>query len=240
MSELDPSLSSGGPYVPTTQTSRLAIFSFLSSLVCLPGISGVLGVLLGALALRQIQSTNTITGSNLALTGILGGIMNLIVWGGVAQHYADVQKHIDEPTAAFMAAYLKSEVDGEAAAAPGLRPLMRHGEGELIRKALVERFGGFKELGPRSKFDYKFDIKGEHIGTTYALVFNNGAPCTGHFEYATNEKELRVVGFEFTSPVLRDLTINGKSGLHGQSTPDLGDFSGGSNSDPASKLKSFH
>ena len=238
MSELDPG-PSGGPYVPATQTSRLAVFSFFSSLVCLPGISGLLGVVLGALALKQINSTNTITGSNLALTGILGGIMNLVVWGGVAQHYADVQKHIDEPTSAFMAAYLKSEADGEAAAAPGLRPLMRHGEGAIIRKALLERFGGFKELGPRSKFDYKFDIKGEHIATTYTLVFNNGAPCTGKFEYATNEKELRVVGFEFTSPVLRNLTVNNENGLHGKSTPDVGDFAEPSSNDPASRLKSF-
>lgn len=242
MSELDPDMEAElarAPPIPTVQTSRLAIFAALGALLCIPGLSGLLGLVLGVLALRQINASSTIQGGNLAYAGIIGGIFNLFVWGSVGWHMVQVRGQLESPTAAFVGAWTSSEAEGEAAAAPGLAPLMRHGEGELIRRTLAERLGPFRGLGPRDDFDYKLDIHGEHISAVYPLRFQSGAPCRAEFEYVTLAGKPKVVGFRLDSPVLRDLAMNGQTELHGDATPELQDFGGGGSSAPGSRVKGY-
>lgn len=243
MSELDPDLQAEldrAPITPTVQTSRLAIFSALAAVLCLPGVSGVLAVVTGLFALRQVNSSSTIQGANLATFGIMAGLLQLVGWGGVGYHVLQVRAQLDPPTAGFMQAWMRSEADGESAAAPGLRPLMRHGEGEVARRALVEQLGGFDGLGPRTDFSYKYDLEGEHVSAAYELRFHSGAPCSARFEYARDQGRLAVVGYALDSPVLRDLVTRGRNALHGGPTPDVKGYDYDSSGDQAAPVKGYH
>jgi hypothetical protein len=234
MSELDPGLiPGGGPYTPPMQTSRMALISFFSALLCIPGIS----IILGLFALRQINSTNTLEGANLAWMGILGGLVNLLGLGVAGQHYVQAQRRIDAPAKAFMAAWMKSEADGEAAAAPGLSPLMHRGKGDAIRTVMAARLGAFRDVGPRTHFGYKPSLHGEQIDGDYPLYFASGAPCTAHLEFTEHDGRMRVVGFTLDSPVLADLVAQGNNSLRGGATPDLRDYS--DPGDAQSRVKSF-
>lgn len=217
-----------GTYVSEMHTSRMAVVAAFCALGCmLPG-TGLLGAIFGLIGLNQINgSGGKLGGASLAWLGIVGGVLSTLGWAVVAQRYVELSHAVDGPTAAFMKAWQTSEADGEAAAAPGLKPLMRAGTGELMRKALLTRFGGFEGLGPRSHFDYRPSLSGETISATYPLRFRNGAPCSATFEYARNAGQLRVAGISLASPLLRDLVLEGHSALHGQATPDLREFGGG-------------
>jgi len=226
------------PY-PQARTSRLAVIAALAALLCVPGLSGVLGVALGLLALRQINTISGLEGHSLAWFGILGGLVNLGVWGAVGQHVLQVRSAAGPATESFLRAWTHAEADGEKAASPGLAALMHHGEGPILRKALVERFGGFLGLGPRRDFHYSLDLQGEHFSAAFPLKMANGAPCSATFEYVSAHRTVKVVGFHFESPLLRDLGIQGHSALHGVATPDVQTFSGGSDAAPTSRVKSF-
>ncbi|MBX9737371.1 MAG: DUF4190 domain-containing protein [Phycisphaerales bacterium] len=70
------------PYAGPQRTSILAICSLVSSLICcIPVVTGVLGILLGAGALIGISSSRgRVGGRGLAIGGILLGIITTVVW----------------------------------------------------------------------------------------------------------------------------------------------------------------
>lgn len=228
-------------YVPIVRTTRLGVVGAVSSFFCVFPGTGLVGLIFGLLALREIATSNgKIAGASLAWAGIIGGLLSCLGWGVVARHYVQVSEEIAAPTAAFLQAWTRSEADGEAAAAPGLRPLMRTGgAGEAIRRELHDRLGAFTGLGPRTRFEYRPRLGGaDAASATYQLFFETGAPVTATFDYARNDGRLQVLGVSFDSPVLAALTRHHLNALRGTLTPDLRDFgSPADHADPG--VKSF-
>lgn len=220
---------------PDAPTSRLAVGSALSALICIPGLSGLLGILLGVLALRQM-GTARLSGARLAWTGIVGGALNLFFWAPVGNHVLEVSHALSAPTERFMTAWMQSERAGEEAAAPGLRPLMHHGEGELLRHALQERLGAYRGVGAPGDFHYAYHLAGEQASARFPLLFASGAPAWARFDYVRVQGELQVVGFVLDSPLLADLRA--RSALHGAATPTLREFEG-PESHTAPELKTY-
>jgi hypothetical protein len=216
-------------------TSRLAIGSAVSAFLCIPGISGLLGLGLGVMALRQI-SVARLGGARLAWAGILGGLLNLLAWGPAAAHVLKVSNALQPPSDRFMRAWMESEKAGEEEAAPGLRPLLHHGEGELMRHALQEQFGDYRGLGAPSNFSYHLRLGGEDASARFPLHFASGAPISARLEFVRVHGEMRVVGLALESPLLTGL--RGRTALHGEATPDVHDF-GGADAHAPRELKTF-
>ena len=96
----DDALMERGP----ERTSVLAIGSFVFSLLCcIPGL-GVVGALLGILAILMIGGSTRVKGRGFAIAGLVLGLLTTVVWigiavaaGGVLQKiggYADVVDHL--------------------------------------------------------------------------------------------------------------------------------------------------
>ncbi len=235
--------AASGSLVPQVQTSRLALFSLFSGMVCIPGLSGFLGVCLGLMALRQISRSQYIVGANLAWMGILSGVINLLGWGAVASRYVTVRNQADAPVSAFMTAWAKSEADGEAAAGPGLAPLMHRGGGQELRAELLKRLGPFRDVGARTDYSYGVKRQGfsvhEEISATFPVAFQSGAPVQGEFELGYTGSDLRVIGYRFTSPVLVDLEREKATEAHGAATPEISEFGSGFPKPDPKQMRSF-
>jgi hypothetical protein len=234
----------GAIAAPQVQTSRLAILSFLSGLICLPGLSGLLGVALGLMALRQIGRSQYVTGENLAWMGILSGALNLVIWGGVGAHVARLRQEVDGQAAGFLEAWARSEADGEAAAAPGLATVMHRGRASELREEMLRRFGPYKGLGPRSEFHYQVKREGimphDLVLASYPVEFQNGAPVTVDLQLASEDSVLKVVGYHLDSPLLRDFERTNEAEAHGEITPTISEFGSGPSRPDPKQMKSFN
>ncbi len=215
------------PGVPQVETSRLAIFSVLSGMACIPG----LGVLLGLMALRQISRSQYIVGANLAWAGILSSGLSVAGWAVAGSRYAALKARADPPVQAFMTGWGISEAEGEAAAGPGLSPVMHHGAADLLRAEMIKRMGPFQSVGPRQDFHYALKRMGmmlvEEGTATYTLNFQSGAPVTGEFELGYTGSDLKVIGYRIESPVLRDMVKEGTNEAHGVAAPQITEFGTG-------------
>lgn len=212
---------------PQVATSRLAMFSVLSGMTCIPG----LGVLFGLLALRQISRSQYIVGSNLAWMGIMSSAGSVLMWGIAGSRYLNIESKVDPPVAAFMTAWGTGEAAGEAAAGPGLSPVMHHGRSEELRAEMVKRLGPFQSVGPRQDFKYRVKRNGylfqDQATATYVLNFQSGAPVTGEFDLGFTGSDLKVIGYRIDTPVLRDFERDGANEAHGEAAPEMSEFGTG-------------
>jgi hypothetical protein len=225
---------------PQVQTSRWAIISALAGVSCLPG-GGIVSLITGVFALRQIAATQYIGGSGLAKFGILCGVFNLLSWGVAGMHIMEIREGSDAPIQAFLAGWSKSEADGENAA-PGLKGPMHRGRSAEIQKDIADRMGVF-ESAERTDFGYRISTKGmpkEIITATYDVHYKSGAPFTARFDLERVDGQVQIVGYHLESPVLRDLAREGALDLSGEAAESLGNFGDGESFKSDKQMKSFH
>jgi len=73
--------------------SKLAISSLIISLFFfIPIITGLLSLIFGVIALKAIKKSSNLLGKGLAITGVVFGLINIVVWSTVM--FSDVVKVI--------------------------------------------------------------------------------------------------------------------------------------------------
>lgn len=168
-------------YQEPQRTSLLAIFSLCSLLCCVPGI-GVLGIVLGGLALLFISGSHgRLAGKGMAVTGLIVGIMVTTIHGaigvGVLQVYTFYTKQ--------MVPLVDTAVT--AAAAGDLATVQSHFvNGEDITQEQITRFVAIleKEVGPVQGAYIEFDDLVEVFKQTYGGRSGNtsfGSGSSGDF-----------------------------------------------------------
>lgn len=214
-------------------TCKLAVAAGLLAMGCPVGPGGVLGLVLGILALGQIRaSKGDLGGEAMAWLGIVLGALQIGVIGWGLTWTAGQTRQAPEVAAALMAGVSKGEPDGaRGAMTAGLRPALDRGRAEKIAQDLRELLGEFQGVGEQRGLKTRWR-DGLVVEAEYDLVFSKGAPVQASFTMVREYETLRVRSFEVRSPVLRvPISVSGKE------SQELGDYSGGKAA--KSRLKSF-
>jgi hypothetical protein len=227
-----------------THTSRLAVASVLSLSLCLPG--GVLALILGVFALWQMSAAPSIGGRGAAWFGIIVGGAEIAVFGFTTYTVRDTIAQAHPVASRFVAGMANGDSGHiDATAAAGLKPAVSGANLKEYAKAFSERLGEFKDMRYRDEAmsdlvkRIRFDPKTWELtfSTNYDLDFASGAPAQATLTFTKEYGDLKVVGFKFTSPTLRGLTVP----VEGKATPqrDVQDFDSASTTPRGPHLKSM-
>ncbi len=194
------------PLATSSQRSGAASAAAIFSVMCPIGIGGVLGMVLGFVALRQIAKGEAgRENAGMAWLGVIAGAVQLFAIGAGWVHLQGTLDETQKPVATFLSALAERDTAGVAeSCANGLKPLLERGNaGEMVDR-LDESVGRFKSTGERDD-GWTVSLRSAQLVYTvkYPLHFESGAPVTGTFALVKEGGALRLLGFRLESPVLR-------------------------------------
>lgn len=225
------------PLASSNERSGLAVAAAGFSVLCPIGVGGLLGVVLGWLALRQISAgLASRESAGIAWLGILAGVVQLLA---IAVAWTHVWNNVSEtraPVAAFMRGL--SERDPAAvgeSCSNGLKPLLERGAAALLVDRLDETVGSFESAGERSSA-FEVSLEGTQLVYTvqYPLKFESGAPVIGTFALVKEGGAMRLLGFRLESPLLRP-----RIELGARNSAEIAEYEGPRNVRPKNQLREF-
>jgi hypothetical protein len=135
---------------PIARTSKLAIASFLSGIVCCIPLTGTAAIILGAWAIARIsQSQGRLDGRPLAIIGIALGVLSLVAWIAIAMGVATILGHtkrnvIDPTTNVMLAVNQKDWAVAGDIFDPAEAPT--EAQWETFRVGVSSKLGNFKAM----------------------------------------------------------------------------------------------
>ncbi len=197
------------------RTSRLALASALCACLC-PPAGGIPAVILGAFALWQMSAAPSLTGRGMAWLGLLMGGAQIALVSGVGYETGSYVNEAHPVAARFVAGLTRGDEGHiDATASAGLKPIVSGPNLALYARAFADRLGEFQQMRwrrepvwkilPRARFDP--NSRQAKFSAAYDLDFTTGAPAQAQLTFVTENGELKVLGFKFTSPNLRNLEL---------------------------------
>jgi hypothetical protein len=156
-------MTTSNPPPPTSQNFSMqprgngpAVASLICGLLgfCVPGVGGLLGIILGFIGLKR--SKETATGGGMAMAGIIIGIITLLAWGGggfamYAGGKAAVKalEKMSEPPRAAARQYVidlnKGDIDAALSDSSGIAK-----EDVASQSAILQPMGAFQDMTSNS------------------------------------------------------------------------------------------
>lgn len=217
------------------QLSRLAVISAAAAFLPVPVIGGLLGPVLGFLALRQINTSRSLIGANFAWIGIIAGLSSWVIWGTA---YRELSAGLEAAPRVVTPCMVEVANTGVTEPSNGcgdaLQAALRKPAAMELRAALTERFVSVAGSGEPPELEWSVadgfppsvDVRLKQKFTTHT-----GKPLEGTFTVARERGEWRVIAFELESPALTDLRSKGWHIVRAQAAGEIHDF------DPASEAR---
>lgn len=229
------------PSLGVTSTSRLALASALCACACGPVGAGF-AVLLGVLALRQMAIVESLTGRGSAWLGILVGGAQIAAVAAIGVQARDLVRSAHPVAAQFVTGLARGDPAAiDASSASRLKPVVGGENLRLYGGAFAERLGEVQQVryraGPLWKLarSARVDPKARRVTFTveYELDLSTGVPAQAALTMVHEYGELRVLGFRFASPGLRNLELPMEASAEAET--DLRDYGDGRSQRPRLK-----
>jgi hypothetical protein len=202
--------------LPIARTSKLAIASFISGMVCCIPLLGSAAVIMGAFAVARIsQSRGRLDGRPLAIIGMVLGMLSLVLWVGLfigmASAVGQVHRNVIVPTENAM---LAIERQDWAAAKTFMKPstVVTDEQWSKFRDAYHASLGDFIGLQNDLSIEQAFRAYSQRKTLTVATPGKNAFPLPVPYRFKNGDASVFLIIDESVSPwgpISHDLTLNG-------------------------------